>query len=161
MGYAWGHTNKAEPRGFTFETPDDLEFQVLTPKQKYESTRLSPAESDRIKSLLLILVEKEKPFLDPLLSLESLADQLQVQRHHLSQVINERLNKNFFDFVNYYRVETAKDYLLDKAKSHFTIASIAYESGFNSVSSFNMVFKKYTNQTPSQYKKEILNMKTG
>jgi len=133
----------------------------LTPKQKYESTRLSPAESDRIKSLLLILVEKEKPFLDPLLSLESLADQLQVQRHHLSQVINERLNKNFFDFVNYYRVETAKDYLLDKAKSHFTIASIAYESGFNSVSSFNMVFKKYTNQTPSQYKKEILNMKTG
>ena len=147
------HTNKGELPNFASET-DNPAFQDMTPKQKYVNTRLSPAESERIKNQLLVLVEKEKPFLDPLLSIESLADQLRVQRHHLSQVLNERLNKNFFDFVNYYRIETAKDHLLDITKNHFTIAAIAYDSGFNSVSSFNIVFKKHTSLTPSQFKKE-------
>lgn len=147
-----------EPAGTDFDSKELPVFEVLTRKEKYVNTRLSPAESDKIKIALMELVEKGKPFLDPLLNLDSLANQLQVQRHQLSQVLNDQLNKSFFDFVNYYRVETAKNFLLDKSKNHFTIAAIAYDSGFNSVSSFNTVFKKYTNQTPSQYRLAIIHV---
>jgi AraC-like DNA-binding protein len=59
---------------------------------------------------------------------------------------------NFFEFINKYRIEEAKKFLLDKEKAYLTIAAISFEAGFNSVSSFNTVFKKMVKMTPSQFK---------
>jgi len=80
--------------------------------------------------------------------------QVDIGPRHLSQVINENLNRNFFDFVNRYRVEEAKKLLINLDKSRNSILDVAFDSGFNSKSSFNMIFKKYTAMTPSQFRKK-------
>jgi AraC-like DNA-binding protein len=72
--------------------------------------------------------------------------------HALSQVINEQFSSNFNDFINSYRVEDAKKMLMDPEGRNFTIASIAYDSGFNTLSAFNVAFKKFTGVTPSQFR---------
>jgi AraC-like DNA-binding protein len=75
--------------------------------------------------------------------------------HHLSQLINEGLNQNFFDFVNSYRIEEIKKQLHDPKLSHIKIEEIAFQNGFNSKSAFNTAFKKFTQTTPSQFRKEV------
>jgi len=72
--------------------------------------------------------------------------------HILSQVINEQLSSNFNDFINSYRVEEAKKMLMNPEMKNFTIASIAYDSGFNTLSAFNVAFKKFTGITPPQFR---------
>ena len=121
---------------------------------KYRNTGLNQDETEFILTRLNIFLEKEKPYLDPEISVEKLAAMLDTPKHHLSQVINQRLNKNFYEFINEKRVLEAKNLLLDTNKQHYTIAAIAYQSGFNSISSFNEVFKKYTSQTPSEFRKK-------
>lgn len=98
------------------------------------------------------LMESEKLFLDNQLTLKKLADRLGIPAYQLSQLINDRLNQNFFDFINSYRVNEAKRLLTDEEKSIYTVLAIGYESGFNSKSSFNSVFKKMTGVTPSDYR---------
>src|SRR5439155_27331821 len=87
------------------------------------------------------------------LSLPKLAAKLALPTHHLSQIINARLNQNFFDFINSYRVEEAKQMLLDPAKKHYSLLVISEEVGFNSKSAFNTAFKKQTSLTPSEFRK--------
>ncbi len=106
-------------------------------------------ESD--KSLLLKTMEEEHPYLDPSLSLDKLASRTEMNPKYLSLILNNTLNKNFYEFVNEYRIEKVKELLLSPALKHLTIAAIANEAGFNSKSSFNSIFKKYTNQTPKEY----------
>jgi len=71
--------------------------------------------------------------------------------NHLSQVINQQSGKNFFKFINEYRVEEAKRLLTDQSTQKYTILAIAYDCGFNSKSSFNTIFKQYTGKTPSDF----------
>ena len=68
-------------------------------------------------------------------------------------MLNEHIGKNFYEFVNEYRIETAKTNLLDSKMAHYTIEAIAYESGFNSKSSFNLLFKKQVGYTPGKWRK--------
>jgi len=84
--------------------------------------------------------------------LSQLADRLQVPTHQVSQAINEGTNKNFYDLVNGYRVTEAKRLLVDPKNEHFTILSIGFEAGFNSKTTFNTVFKKFTQLTPTEYR---------
>ena len=104
------------------------------------------------KEKLQKLMETEKLHLDSNLTLPLLAKKTAVSVHHLSQVINEKLSQNFFEFVNSYRVEEAKQMLLDPDRKHLNISAIGFEAGFNSNSSFNSVFKKLTGMTPSQFR---------
>jgi AraC-like DNA-binding protein len=97
-------------------------------------------------------MESSKPYVNPTLTLPALSKQMNVSPNHLSQVINEKMGRNFFEFINYYRVEEAKALLKSPGKQHLTLAAIGFESGFNSVSSFNSIFKKVTSRTPSQYR---------
>ncbi|WP_250255068.1 helix-turn-helix domain-containing protein [Chryseobacterium sp. Marseille-Q3244] len=106
----------------------------------------------RIKTQLEHMMETKKPYLDSDLNLIKLADMLTVTTHHLSYVINTGFQKNFFQYVNEFRVEYAKQLLKDSG-SKLSILGIAYESGFNSKTSFNTTFKKVTGQTPSEFKK--------
>ena len=99
-------------------------------------------------------MENEKPYLDTKLGLKELAEDLDISVHHLSQVINEKLGKNFFEFVNGYRVAEVISLLKNPQYKRYTLLAIAYDSGFNSKSRFNSVFKKNTGFTPSKYIKQ-------
>ena len=105
----------------------------------------------QIEQLKKFMVEKE-PFLDPSLTIQELADQVNIPVRDLSVLINHHLNKHFFDFVNEYRVKKAMTILKDPTKKEVTVLEILYEVGFNSKSSFHTSFKKYTNQTPTAFR---------
>jgi len=130
-----------------------LETEDLQPAKKYERSNLTPERSERYLKKLLLLMETEKPYTDGDLTVQKLAERLTIPAQHLSQTINEKLNQSFSEFINTYRVEEAKRQLLDSKKKHYSILAIAEEVGFNSKSSFNAVFKKYTNTTPSEFRK--------
>ncbi len=101
---------------------------------------ISDEELLKIKTQLENIMVLQEPYLDSELNLIKLAEMLSVSTHHLSYVINTGFNKNFFQYVNEFRVEYAK--ILLKTDSKLSILGIAYESGFNSKTSFNTTFKK-------------------
>lgn len=107
----------------------------------------------QIKAKLHLLMLEQKPYLDSDLNLIKLAELINTTPHQLSYVINSGFNENFFLFVNKYRIEKAKKLLLEYDFNNLSILGIAFESGFNSKTTFNSTFKKITNQTPSDFKK--------
>jgi len=109
--------------------------------------------SQYTKSLLSYLNEEE-PYLIPNLSLRTLADQVQIHPNKLSWLLNERIGKNFNEFINHYRIEYFKKLALDPKNSHISLIGLAYESGFNSKTVFNTYFKKETGLTPKAYLKQ-------
>ncbi len=122
-----------------------------TYNEKYKKSSLTNEQSNKIHRDLVRLMETERPFLNSELNLHELASRLLVSPNHLSQVINSELNKNFFDFVNEYRVKEAKKLLISSDLSHLSILGISMDAGFNSKSSFYSAFKKYTGLTPTQF----------
>ncbi len=100
-------------------------------------------QNEQIQSLKNYMIDEE-PFLDPLLTVQSLSKQINLPSRELSILINQELKQHFFDFVNGYRIEKAMKILKDASKSKHTVLEILYEVGFNSKSSFNTAFKKHT-----------------
>lgn len=123
-------------------------------REKYAGSGLSQQEIDIIYNRLLNLLEKEKTYLDPNLSISDLADRLNTTSKMLSQVINQRSGKSFFDFINTYRCDEVK-HLISNSSPKVTILEIMYEAGFNSKSSFNKEFKKLNGITPTAFKKSL------
>ncbi|WP_158638328.1 helix-turn-helix domain-containing protein [Panacibacter ginsenosidivorans] len=123
------------------------------PASRYAGSTLSDIEKENIKMLLINYMQQQQPYLEPQLTLEELADMLKIKPRILSQVINECLNQNFFDFINRYRIEEAKRLLSNPDDKKITVLEVLYKVGFNSKSSFNTLFKKYTGLTPSEFKK--------
>lgn len=119
---------------------------------KYGKSALSLEEAIKLKDLMIFYMLDKKIYKDSNLTLNILAKHLNSTPHILSQLINEQLKYNFNDFINSYRIEEAKLMLADKGKNNFTIASIAYDCGFNTLSAFNTAFKKFTGLTPSQFR---------
>lgn len=109
--------------------------------------------SDFVSQKLLNFMEAEKPYLDEELSLQKLSLLMNISTHQLSQTINQKLNTNFYKFVNAYRIEEVKKKLKDPEFEKYSILGIAFESGFNSKSTFNKIFKEETGLTPSEFKK--------
>lgn len=129
-------------------------FEVQESGQ-YKKSGLKKENAELIKQDLLNYMNLDQPYLNSKLSLKNVADDLNISVNHLSQVMNEQLGKSFFDFVNGYRVEEVKRLLKESRHEQFTLLALAYDSGFNSKSSFNHVFKRITNSTPSEYIKTI------
>lgn len=98
----------------------------------------------------------ERPYLNPELTLTQLASDLDITTHHLSQIINEQFKLNFFEYINQFRVEEVKSRISNPEFENYSFLGIALDSGFNSKSSFNRIFKKFTNQTPTQYKSSLV-----
>jgi AraC-like DNA-binding protein len=119
---------------------------------KYAHSSLREEESERIQKELLRLMQADKLFLDADLTIDSLADRIKTSRHHLSQVMNEKLNKSYLDYICDLRLQEACRRLGDRSNLRFTIAAIALDSGFSSVSNFNDVFKKRYGVTPSGFR---------
>jgi len=101
------------------------------------------------------LMETEKPYLDPELGLNGLAEKLDITPNHLSMLLNDHIGKNFYDYVNQYRVAIVKKRLVDPMYANRTISSIGGDCGFNSKSAFNRIFKNSTGKTPSEYRKSM------
>ena len=100
-------------------------------------------------------IKQDKNYLDSNLSLEMAAKHLNINKSHLSRIINSELGKNFSDYVNELRIEEAKSYLANPEFFNYTLEAIGLEAGFNSKTAFNNAFKKFTETTPSDYKKSV------
>lgn len=109
------------------------------------------------KRFLLIKnhIENTKRYLDPLFSLENLSDETEISVNKLSQIINQKTGYNFSDYINQFRVDKAKKYLMSNKFSEYTIVAIGLECGFNSKSAFYSAFKKFTDCTPTEYKMSL------
>lgn len=129
----------------------------LSKNPKYAHSSLKESEAIRIEEALQTAMQKEKLYLDNSLTIDTLAARIGTSRHHLSQVLNERMKKTYGDFITDVRLEESCRRLSNRADYRFTIAAIALDSGFNSVSSFNDVFKKRYGVTPSKYRDAHMN----
>ena len=111
-----------------------------------------PALTEKLSSYM----EETQPYLDPNCTLTTLSRDLGLRPDQLSFLINSGCNQNFTSFLNAYRIEKAKTLLASGQYKHFKIAAIAHECGFNSLSAFNMAFKRNTSLTPSRYRAKSL-----
>ena len=119
--------------------------------EKYKRSRLREDYKQRVKTRLLDLFQSEKPYLNPDLTIGDTAARLKVPRHVLTEVLNTSLEKNFYQFVNEYRVEAVKKMLRSPKYRNLSIEAIGFECGFNSKSTFFSVFKNLTGTTPASY----------
>jgi AraC-like DNA-binding protein len=158
--YFLGYVAIRQPEVFKVPQPDTLFENVATPTLAANTEELPHKEIEIERTLEDLQIYKEKlesymlkykPYANPNLSLNELASKLKMQPHILSKVINQGFQKNFFDFINTYRVDEFKNRMDDPKYRHYTLISVAYEVGFNSKTAFNRSFKKMTNQTPSEY----------
>ena len=125
-----------------------------TVKQKYLSSGLTNSTAEKLHQKLNLLMEEEKIYKNSNLSLADLAQALDTHPNYISQILNEKEQLSFYDFVNTHRVEEFKRLIMIQGNKNLTLLAIAFDCGFNSKSSFNRFFKKSTGITPSQFVKE-------
>jgi AraC-like DNA-binding protein len=153
--YSIGYKGLRQPEIFLNPSADTSE-PVQT--EKYKRSGLSDKFADEIGKKLKGFMVSEKPYLDNDLTMQKLADRMNVSNHNLSEVINSKLGLSYYDFINNYRVEEFKNRIADSANDLYNILSIAFDSGFKSKGSFNSIFKKNTGMTPSEYKSKHRNI---
>ena len=134
-------TTKLKKLEFSF-TPSPISIPQSDDKQA-----VSQLEIDMVSAFM----KDKKPYLNPDLNLSELADDLKMNRGQLSQVINSGFDQNFNDFVNNYRVNAIKEKLNEGSHKQLSLLGIAYDCGFNSKATFNRVFKKLTQTSPTEY----------
>ncbi|MDW3190826.1 MAG: helix-turn-helix domain-containing protein [Cytophagales bacterium] len=128
--------------------------EVLREKQKYKDQSIKKTELDHILERLEVIMQEDKAFLDPSLTLNSLAYLVPTSTHMLSQVINEQFNKSYNDYVNGYRIN--EFITLAKVDDQESFLSLAFQVGFGSKPTFNRAFKKLKGKTPKEYFKEAV-----
>lgn len=130
-------------------------IETLKIPDEQPSLKTQPAadpKATETANKIVALLEKEKIYQEPELTIKNMADKIEIPYYQVSQAINDVLNKNFYDLVNGYRVEEAKRLLLHPDNRNYTILSVGFEAGFNSKTTFNTVFKKFTGLTPTEYR---------
>ena len=130
------------------ETSSFLEGPVM----KYEKSSLEPEDKSIILDAIKHQMIHEKFFVKSTASLSGLAKKIHQSSHHVSQVINEKLNQSFFEMIAFYRIEEAKAIFRTELGKKLTIEEVAERVRYNSKSAFNTAFKKFTSQTPSAYR---------
>ena len=122
----------------------------------YKKSGLHVHNMKTIHERLLKSMQQNRLFLNPTLSLSALSKELNIPAHHLTQTFNEYAHMSFYDFVNTFRVNDFKERIRAPENKKFSLLGIAFDCGFNSKSSFNRVFKKFTSLTPSEYQKNSI-----
>ena len=131
-----------------------VEEEVIESIPKYEKSGLKPETYTEYENKIMEYMKDYKPFLDSAFSIQKMAEDLKIQKFYITQVLNEHLNKNFYTFVNDFRIDEVKRMIEKDDNNKYTLLSLAFDAGFNSKTSFNTTFKKYTGKTPSQYRKD-------
>lgn len=121
---------------------------------RYGNRKIANEKASQLEMDLKALMERERLFQNPNLTMPLVAGKLNISNHQLSQLLNDNLGKPFPTFVNEYRIDEAKKLLADKPQ--FSLEAIGYECGFNSRSTFYATFKKLTGTTPAQYQNKLL-----
>lgn len=119
--------------------------------KKYRKTEIPDDKKEELLQKIISYIESEKPYLDPDINISDLAEELAVPSYQISQILNSKLNKNFFEFISYYRIKESMEHL--SQANNKTVLEILYEVGFNSKSAFNTAFKKHTGLTPTEFKR--------
>jgi AraC-like DNA-binding protein len=135
-----------------FEVEKVKEEDVVETSLKSSKPKLPDDKIGEIVKRVTELMETDRLYQEPELTLQQLSDKLQYPYYQVSQAINDGMNKNFYDLVNNYRIEEAKRLLLDPKNLNYTVLSVGFEAGFNSKTTFNTVFKKFTGLTPTEYR---------
>lgn len=138
---------------YALQNPEAFEVRYII--EKKETPRLKEDELQNHKAALEKLMQIEKLYLDPELSLGTVAEKLNLTMTTLSWLINKNYECNFYDFVNRYRISEFLEKLEKKEHKKKTLSSLAFESGFNSRTTFNKFFKKTTQNTPSEYLEKL------
>lgn len=145
------HGISQEPVFDRLSTQSVLPFLQAEPEVRYRNSTLTKAAIESSKQQFEQHMVRARPYLDPALTLTSLAEQLGLNPNHLSQVLNEGFGENFYTFINRHRVEESKRLLVDPAFSHYSILGIATEAGFGAKSTFNKTFREIVGLSPSEF----------
>lgn len=144
-------------KGISIRTVQPVKTELLSDLREERIAKkkalLEQSDIEIFRNQLLQYMEKEAPYINPDLSLRSLAALIDMHPNQLSWLLNESLGKNFNEFINHYRIETFKNLAKDSANANITVLGLAYDSGFNSKTVFNTYFKKETGLTPKQFLK--------
>ncbi|RUT79889.1 helix-turn-helix domain-containing protein [Ancylomarina longa] len=130
--------------------------QSLISFKQYSKSGLSEEKARIIAARINSYYQEEKVYLDPNISLKIVSKRLNIPAHHITETLNRLLGQSFNDFTNNYRVEAFKTLLQEKKYQNYSILALAFEVGFKSKATFNLAFKKFTKQTPSEYRKTLL-----
>lgn len=125
------------------------------PSGKYKNSGLTESAADELKSMLELFMSNSKYFKESNVSLEELSKKLNTTRHNLSQVINEKYNMHFFDYINHLRINEAVFIMQNDKANKLQISEIAFSVGYNNKTTFNNSFKKFLGKTPSAYRVEL------
>jgi AraC-like DNA-binding protein len=134
-----------------------LIFSGVEEEKEKEHNTFTEQERKEFDRRVREVIVAEQAFLNSDLTLDELAERTNIPSRKLSQFINEHYEQSFFDFVNSYRIEEAKRILSGSKDPKLTVLEVMYQSGFNSKSSFNTLFKRKTGQTPSEFRKSLRN----
>ncbi|MEO5571659.1 MAG: helix-turn-helix domain-containing protein [Bacteroidia bacterium] len=121
--------------------------------ERYKNSALTKDVSHELIVQLEKMMVEKKLYRQSDLRLEKLAGEMNVSRHHLSQIINEQTKMNFFEYINQLRIREAQELLSKKSKKELNVIDVAYTVGFNNKVSFNTTFKKMTGITPTEFRK--------
>ena len=124
---------------------------VETERTKYKKSSLTEERATEYLERITALLESERLYLQPDLTIQEISDKLEVPKHYLTESLNTYMGKNFYTLINEYRIIEFKKLAAEEKNKHLTLLALAYDSGFNSKSAFNLVFKKQTGETPSQF----------
>jgi AraC-like DNA-binding protein len=150
---------------YAIRQPEILNVQTLSAgedesdhngQEKYARSGLRDEQAEEYLTRILKYMDDEKPYLDGNLTIDDLSRKTGIPRHYITEVLNEKHGRNFFSFINEYRVKEAISRINDPRYQHYTILAIAFDSGFNSKSTFNTFFKSYTGKTPSEYRSQFM-----
>jgi AraC-like DNA-binding protein len=151
--YGIGYMALRQPEIFRFEAAEPGVPEPGAAAPRYERSGLGDREASALKERLLALMETERPWQDSGLTLADLAGRLATTPHKLSEVLNSQLGQTYYDFVNAYRIREVQRRMASREAANLTLLALALDAGFASKSTFNLVFKKHTGQTPSDYRR--------
>jgi AraC-like DNA-binding protein len=150
LGY-WGYK-----QGEVFSFKEDDKNIIIENSNSINNKISNYNVSEEKVSELKRVMDRNKPYLNPALTIYELAKLVDIQPHQLSKLISHEFKCNFFEFINQYRIDIFKKYIFDSKYKDYTLLAVALECGFNSKSAFNRIFKEQTGQTPTEFKKNLL-----